>query len=236
MGKVPLPGPAAILGVLALPAAIVGTLLLVRWRDRRFRLTVTVDTPEGPRTGSSVIRIRETRFPKFTQTSNVTYRIWGEAVAVDLPGGETLYAALTGRWRSLIDLIESAAIAKGTAVPGQPLAGLEEPAGLPARLRMRSGASGEASGYPVLIRFRDPANPETVEIVDPERFGAGLALRSITIRRTRDPVTRAIEARLPWLADRPNGLQKRAPAHIPIGDRAPEQMLLMFHLLAEGHP
>lgn len=62
----------------------------------RYRLTVEVDTPEGLRTGSSVIEVtqRMVRPGSDPASKAVRRRARGEAVAVDLPAGRTLFALL----------------------------------------------------------------------------------------------------------------------------------------------
>ncbi|HEY8064409.1 MAG TPA: hypothetical protein VIF40_06725 [Methylosinus sp.] len=63
---------------------------------------------------------------------------------------------------------------------------------------------------PMLVRFRDIADPETVERVEPEdlpaKFGPGVRLVGAKIEMTTDPVTQGITMILPWLARmRPKG-------------------------------
>jgi len=57
---------------------------------------------------------------------------------------------------------------------------------------------------PVLVRFRDPKVPTSVELVDPlnlaASFGSGVTLTRASVEITDDPVTKGIETRLPWLA------------------------------------
>ena len=62
--------------------------------DYRYRLTVEVDTPQGLRTGSSVIEVHSVREHGYMERLLTTAK--GEAVAVDLPGGKVLFALLTG--------------------------------------------------------------------------------------------------------------------------------------------
>ncbi|MEL7519551.1 MAG: hypothetical protein AAFN48_11435, partial [Pseudomonadota bacterium] len=64
--------------------------------DYRYRLTVEVDTPEGLKTGSGVIEVERDAASAVVNPSAAVLRtrIRGEAVAVDLPGGQTLYALL----------------------------------------------------------------------------------------------------------------------------------------------
>lgn len=66
----------------------------------RYRLTVEVETPQGLRTGSSVIEV-ELSQPRdsartLPQARKILREFRGEAVAVDLPGGRTLFALLRG--------------------------------------------------------------------------------------------------------------------------------------------
>jgi hypothetical protein len=62
--------------------------------------------------------------------------------------------------------------------------------------------------YPMLVRFRDPQVPSSVEEVLPEDlatiFGAGVSLRSIWIQITDDPLSNQIVDRLPWLPEYKN--------------------------------
>lgn len=64
--------------------------------DYRYRLTVEVETPEGLRTGSSVIEVMQRIVRPGSHPSSwaIDRRIRGEAVAVDLPQGQTLFALL----------------------------------------------------------------------------------------------------------------------------------------------
>ena len=64
--------------------------------DYRYRLTVEIDTPQGLRSGSSVIEVEQsmgsTAMSGFGR--RLARRVRGEAVAVDLPDGRTLFALL----------------------------------------------------------------------------------------------------------------------------------------------
>jgi hypothetical protein len=57
--------------------------------------------------------------------------------------------------------------------------------------------------YPYFVRFKDMADPKSVEQVDPDNlaksFGAGYRLKSLTVQMTGEPVTVEIEKRLGWL-------------------------------------
>lgn len=60
-------------------------------------------------------------------------------------------------------------------------------------------------GYPRLVRFRDIADPMSVEKVDaddlPASFGEGYAIKRITAQITDEKVTDEISARISWLSE-----------------------------------
>jgi hypothetical protein len=55
----------------------------------------------------------------------------------------------------------------------------------------------------MLVRFRDPGDPATLEAVEPDAldraFGPGVTLKAIKIQITDEPVTTGIKSRLNWL-------------------------------------
>ena len=55
-----------------------------------------------------------------------------------------------------------------------------------------------------MVRFRDPADPKSVEQVDPvdfaKTFGPGYRLKALTVQITNEPVTTGIEKRFFWWA------------------------------------
>jgi len=167
----------------------------------RYRLIATVETPEGVRTGSSVIEVK---------WAPHKYKVKGEAAAVDLPGGQTLFVLL--RSAANPDWDAYAFESTGVFSTGKaPLATSEEDLwrGIAADRgtypvnRRRVTAIEDSDNYPYMVRFRDPADPKSVEQVDPDNlaktFGPGYRLKSLTIQMTGDPVSTGIENRLPWL-------------------------------------
>jgi len=149
----------------------------------RYRMTVYVDTPAGPQSGSSVIEIVTS--PPFLMGSTQT-NVRGEAVAVDLPGG-TLFALL----RSPTNPSAAGNYASNAYHDAMPygvdiLKRQTAPVLLP-----------RDNYYPQLVRFRDPHDARTVEVLDPSNLGAGARVSRIVIQMTDDPVTETIESRLP---------------------------------------
>jgi hypothetical protein len=166
-----------------------------------FRMTVTVDTPAGERSGSSVYEVSAHYQAGLDPSGRVRrWSVKGQAAFVDLPDGRVLFALLEpANWRARdlawismealdpafrYDLVESARrIARADGV--------------------RSPATLLPSAYPRMITFREINDPSSVERVDPEAFpavfGPGYALERIVLELTDDPVSTDIEKKLPWL-------------------------------------
>ena len=199
--------------------------------DYRYRLTVEVKTPLGLRTGSSVIEVDTDVAGARTIPSPgaVSHRIRGEAVAVDLPGGRTLFALLRSGndadWASRV----MAMLAPDPSDDAEDrfqarfdnLLELEGEIALP-RMWPPTGHLKERSAYPMLVTFSDIAEPTSVAEVDPDdlaaTFGEGYALRRITVELTDAPVTTGIEERLGWLADK-SVMEGRGWTAIPLESR-----------------
>ena len=79
----------------------------------RYRMMVEVDTPQGLKTGSSVIETIFKKGSKMGDAGGISYHYRGEAVAVDLPGGKMLFVLMSGG-------INPAAKAAGSASRSQP--------------------------------------------------------------------------------------------------------------------
>ena len=169
----------------------------------RYRLTLEVDTPEGVRTGSGVIQVTYRTGPRFGSSSEWGSEVKGEAVAVDLGERGTLFALLTegGDSRSSPEYIVLRAFRfPHGAMPSPAKEGIKQIAALSGREALF------LDSLPLLVRFRDPADPTTAERVDPRKldaaFGPGVELRAASVAITDDPVTTGIERRLPWLPGR----------------------------------
>ncbi|OCC24853.1 hypothetical protein MB02_05170 [Croceicoccus estronivorus] len=151
----------------------------------RYRLTVEVDTPEGPRAGSSVIEVSGHKGIGIPgpEAGGWISRVQGEAVAVDLPNGRTLFALLRsedGR----------GAESYAWALLPQPLASSGTSEKHDALRAVVGAADLERENYPMLVTFRNITVPASVEAVDPGNlgasFGPGYALHRITVQITDD--------------------------------------------------
>ena len=191
-----------------------GCGLIKSYAPFRYRLTVEVETPAGLRSGSSVIEVTAGEVRSTLGGAGVDVR--GEAAAVDLPDGQTLFALLrtqeTSGWAGSVMFEVTPAPDDPTIKAGEGFGPHVEAIKANHRLNVvpryfqnpYDPPKPGPSGYPMLVRFGDIHDPKTVALVDPDdlaaTFGAGYRLRRITVQIMDDPVTVGIEGRLGWLA------------------------------------
>jgi len=204
--------------------------------DYRYRLTVEVETPEGLKTGSSVIEVEQSLMRPGSDPGagvGVSRRVRGEAVAVDLPDGKTLYALLRSEndveWASRVYVLLAPKPEKDEPFVDQ-LDNVLELEGVQVLPRMwrANVLQGERSAYPMFVTFEDEADPRTVKLVDPDdlaaSFGNGVRLKRITAELTNSRVTSGIDERLKWLNNHVGTLVYR-PRDLPIGEMPIEHRL-----------
>ena len=195
-------------GPLALLAALViGDQIRINRPAHKYRLTVEVETPEGRKSASGVVAVHPDRsYSRRGQT-----RTLGDAVFVDLGQGRNLVALLAHIDNNKLEFdgINYVALRAYTAAQGQRVS-----------FNAMSAQTGivpvKAELVPVLVTFADPANPASARAVAPDDaeavLGKGYRLQGITAEVVPngfwpidfggilgEPVTRGIEAKLPWL-------------------------------------
>lgn len=202
-------------GALAYGAVLLaaGCSLIEPSETLRYRLTVEVDTPQGVKSGYSVWEYTVTDIKVGFRPLKTDYR--GEAVAVDLPGGRTLFALLTSG-DGLPEYPEWVILEHFRATPEYKTdwerafltvfpdwRNNRESWIVPPVLPPIAQSDPPRSGYPMLVTFTDIADPASVKLVDPAdlaaSFGPGVKLKRITVEITDDPVTNGIGKRLGWL-------------------------------------
>jgi hypothetical protein len=164
----------------------------------RFRMTVEVETPQGLRTGSGVMEVSAAKTTKILPEQHAVSTVFkGEAVPVDLPDGQTLFA-LVG------DIGAGYSLASAAVKSFDPLTGPEDKYVASIGKLGETGSLGRSvpiRDMPKLVRFRNIRDPKTVELVDPKdlakSFGPGVKLRQIVLTVVDEPVTQGIEKRLP---------------------------------------
>lgn len=164
----------------------------------RYKMVVEVETPEGVKVGSAAREMGLGKKRNFVGPPSSGIR--GEAVVIDLPGGQTLFALLTGGDG---DVDYAKQIGGRAEVWGK---SPSEPRDGPVELYPEAPDTiglKRTNPLPMLVRFRDIADPTSVERVDPNdlaaSFGAGVRLKRIAIESSDEDVTTGIEKRLVWL-------------------------------------
>ena len=171
------------------------------WRQK---LTVSVMTPEGLKTGSAVVSVNVYDRPSWWGLGDFrgagASSLSGEAVTVDLGNGRYLFALLSNY---------SHETARETFIPKeeQPRTKAEVIAVYDRLEKMRSSRELAREYYPSLVTFDDINDPTTLRRVDPGElsasFGHGYRLNAITLSITDEPVTEGrVEKLLGWLKER----------------------------------
>jgi hypothetical protein len=185
----------------------------------RYKMIVEVETPSSVKTGFAVreVAVRTPASMPMLGEDRGSTSVRGEAVAVDLPGGKTLFALLTG---ASGDVDYGARVADREGIWGGAQAGKlvqiwPRPPYPGSPKDHENYKRGHAMQYPMLVTFGDMADPKSVARVDPDNlaatFGPGVRLRRIMVAVTDEPVTTGIEKRLGWLLDLHGSYIDRSP-------------------------
>ena len=163
----------------------------------RYRIMIEVDTPEGLKSGSSIIQSTTTgKSDWILQTGGTYSSVKGEAIFIDLGDGKNIVATL---------------------VFGPTGANVDRLSSLAAEAFNRDKAfwykkapdwTGKAELHdeliPTLVTFSNPADPATARVVRPDEFemvfGPGYRFKGAWLEMTTDDVVwQRIEEKLLWL-------------------------------------
>jgi hypothetical protein len=213
------------LGPLALLAALViGDQVRINRPGHKYRLTVEVETPEGAKSASGVIAVHPDR--GYSRSGHTSTK--GDAVFVDLGGGKNLLALLAHLDNTIdLDAMNYVAL-RAYKAAGQNVSFND-------MSRMSGAVPVTGALIPILMTFTDLSNPATAHTVPPDDLeavlGKGFRLHGIAAEVVPngiwpldfggplgEPVTRGIEAKLPWWngAAGPAAMALRAAA-VPAG-------------------
>lgn len=183
---------------LILVAGYAGFELLYADAIVRYRLTLTLEVDGRTHEGSGVLQVTYAERSRILgANSSLTIKVEGEAVAIDLGSRGVLFALLhegNGPRSGPEWVVPNAfGVTKG---------GLGSEA-FPTIEALKGSIDLAPQYLPLMVRFRDAGDPKTVERVDPgdlaTTLGAGVRLTRATLQITRDPITRGIQQRLPWI-------------------------------------
>jgi hypothetical protein len=193
-------GPVALLAVL-----FIGDQIRINRPGHKYRLTVEVETPGGVKSASGVMSVHPDR--GYSRRGRTTAK--GDAVVVDLGGGKNLVALLAHLEKTIdLDGMNYVALrayrAAGSSVSFNELN------------RMTGAVPVTGALIPLLVTFSDPGDPATARAISPDdleaALGKGFHLHGVSAEVVPnglwpldfggplgEPVTRGIEAKLPWL-------------------------------------
>jgi hypothetical protein len=158
------------------------------------KLTVTVVTPSGEVSGAAVMHEKVWWGQLPASSSEVEYKIEGEATMVEVAPGKYLFALLDGSE-------ERAA----RTFPGKSGDSAGDHWKMIAALRESRPLPRDA--WPMLVTFADVSDPKSVRQVDPKNlaasFGPGYRLKDMALEITDEEATKgAVEKVLGWIYDR----------------------------------
>jgi hypothetical protein len=175
----------------------VGIALAFPNYTHRYRLTVEVDTPEGVRSGSSVIEVTRKDFRWLPiRQGQYEFRVRGEAVFVDLGAGRNVIALMAhGPRAENVDQMTSLAI----EAYGHYKWNEEAWAG---RVKMQGPVELKPPLIPTLVTFSDLSDPKTARVLRSDNlesvFGPSVRFKRAWIDMTNAPAMTAIKKWLPW--------------------------------------
>jgi len=151
--------------------------------ERSYRIDVVVDTPQGPRTGHSVVRFRTS--PSLDRTRGDRHpEVKGEATPIQISQGRYIFL--------LVDRPGRGWEIYAPWVSDKNMSGLERGSTVPIDRRY----------IPGFAEFEDMSDPRSVKefIFDSVNAeSSGYYLRSITIHKSNESVSDKLSSILPWL-------------------------------------
>jgi hypothetical protein len=225
------------LGLIAYVA--VGRLLLRNWR-LRYELTIKVETPEGPRRGSSVIQVIVERSVPFWGDTGIHFRVTGKAPAIELPDGRLVFALL---WASTNEILPELAVEDTNAIPAiadrlrrmntgafwSRLKARRPDMFVDAAMMSRRMTPSAGARYPTIVVV-DPAAAKPIQPIDPANaedvLGPGFGLTGLEFRIVDGPPDMAFDPA--WLARVSQALDDMASSGLP------RLNLNLAHFVARG--
>jgi hypothetical protein len=168
----------------------------------RYELRLDVDTPQGVKTGSSVMEARYGWQPTLGGiTSSVKNGFSGEAVFVDLGDGKNLVVTLTDDRSKRKESIDALYLPM-RVFPFTPHDKALTKTDIE-NARSKGPVNVPLERLPLVITFSNIADPKSVKRVDPSKleasFGVGYHIASATVEMTEKPLRATITKELPWL-------------------------------------
>ena len=176
--------------LLLLPLLLANCSKTYSWKQR---FVVLVNTPSGLVSGAAISEVKIRLVSDFFKgdIGGAKSSFHGEAAVVKLPNGRYLFALLDGAASWVVNDLYDQGVEGGVPELSKAFKAMDAPLTLSPKY------------YPLLVTFGDVSDPASVMRVDPAdlaaTFGAGYALREITLEVTDDAVTEGVvEGVLGW--------------------------------------
>jgi len=204
---------------------VVGSLIYLNRPDHKYRLTIDIQTPDGIKSGSSVIAVYHAKDGGIIPGVGGGTGIKGDAIFIDLGGGRNLVALLAqGEHASYVDGMDGLAwrafLAAGYSKPsaGTSTAPDASPKILFSDVKNLTGTVPVTGPLiPTLATFKDVNDPKSIVEVRSDDltsvFGSGYRIQSLSLTMLPvglwpldfggflgEPVTKGIENKLPWIS------------------------------------
>lgn len=192
--------------VLRLAVLLCAMLALTGWVANtvtyRYKLTLTVDTPDGIKSAYSVVEVDSTIT---VAGGGLLHSVKGEALYLDL-GQRPLIALLGCHW----DCQKRGYYHWTYNHPAKLMVRLMDPQSADYRMegirklaKHRGPLTLTTADLPSLVTFEDAGRPASIKKVDPDdlsaSFGPGVRWKQMTIEVTDEPRTVGIADKLPWI-------------------------------------
>jgi hypothetical protein len=179
----------------------------------RYKLTLSLDTPNGIKTGFNVVELRyfDAIFPDRGEMHNTR----GQALYIDLGQGKQPLIALLTHIRRDDEVAQNGRPYHYRWLGDSPsfvladvcLGGVGNLDWIQTAIRFNERCHQPfpitPADLPDLVTFADVNNPKSLMLVDPNNLGAtlgqGVSWRSITLQVTDEPLTKGIDEHLPWI-------------------------------------
>lgn len=193
------------------------------WRQK---MTVTIETPNGLKSGSGVVQVDLTvRSRARIGGGKWGWRYYGEGPVIDLGDGKYVFAALFNEKRSMQPDVVMTEIHR--RLDNEPNFGGDIRSWVRNLKREKRVFELEKREYPMLIAFEDINDSTTVTLLkdagDFRRvFGHGYRLRKITVQATKEsPTDGVVFNLLPWAEEHWGGTSFDGIRHLSIPTEAP---------------
>jgi hypothetical protein len=172
------------------------------------KLSVTVMTPDGERSGSAITQIIATVYPNPLLGNLQSHTVKGEATVVEIGNDKYLFALLSsgGQWTATEYLAE---VTFAQHLPLPIYQGTVEGANSNFKTlqTLRKSLPIPLDKYPLLVTFTDIKDPKSVKEVKPNQLadilGPGHSLKSITLEISDEVAKKGqVENVVPWLGNK----------------------------------